>query len=120
MEEILKYVYNPYYAVPGVAILTTFMTKALNTFWENKIPDQVWSGIGSVGLSLVAVNYANPWQLIVIQVVASFSLSALSYKFLGTWFVERVFQALKSKLEKWFKKEEEHAGIGSSQKDSNS
>lgn len=106
MEDILKYVYNPLYAVPAVAILSTFLTKALNIFWENKVHDQVWSGISSVLLSVVIIDYNMQWQLIVIQILASFALSALSYKYLGTYFVDRVFVALKSKLEKWFAKEE--------------
>lgn len=106
MEDILKYMYNPYYAVPFVAILSTFLTKALNIFWENQVHDQVWSGVSSVLLAVIVIDYSMQWQLVALQIMASFALSALSYKYLGTWFVDRVFVALKSRLEKWFSKEE--------------
>ena len=106
MEDLMLYIYNPYYAIPGVAILATMVSKALNLFWENQVPDQVWSGIASIGLSLTVVNWGNPVPFIVLQVVASFSLAALFYKYLGTWFIDRAFQALKARLEKVFKKTE--------------
>ena len=107
VEKLLGYMGNPYVAIPLVAIVSTFFTKALNVFWENKVNDYVWSGISSVGLAFVFVDYTMDYRLIVLQIIGSFSLAALFYRYLGGYFVDRFFVALKSRIEKFFKKEEE-------------
>lgn len=107
MEDLFKYIYNAYYAVPGVAIWTIFVVKAINLVWDNNVHDQILAALVSIGFSLVVVNYALPWQLIVLQVAASYALAALSYKYIGTWFIDRFFEALKKRLEKVFKKQED-------------